>query len=90
MDSFLIMELKIVLTIFQHVTLLGIMTLTITKFENFEIYDKFYNYLLCAIKVFFFQSSSYIQKDFFYDQYLIEVLKRVESRVLITWTWKKN
>jgi hypothetical protein len=73
MDSFLIMELKIVFTILKHVTFLRIMTLTITNFEKIEIYDRFYNCLLCVIKVFFFfQSSSHIQKDVFYDQYLIE------------------
>jgi len=51
--------------------------------------NEFYNSLLCALKVNFFQSSSHIQKYVFHDQFLIEVFKKVENKVPLTWTWKK-
>lgn len=51
MNSLLIMKLKIVFTIVGHVILLKVMTLKIKKFEIFELFDGFYNFLFCPIKV---------------------------------------
>jgi hypothetical protein len=44
------------------------MTFDIKVFGKIKIYDGLYNCLLCVIIVFFFQSSSHIQKNFFHDQ----------------------
>jgi hypothetical protein len=51
MDSLFIMKLKIVFTIVGHVILLKVMTLKVKKFEIFELFDGFYNFLFCPIKV---------------------------------------
>jgi len=65
MDTFLIRGLKIFATNMGHVILSRVMTLEINIFGKIEVYDGLYNCLLCIIIVFFFQSPSHIQKNFF-------------------------
>ncbi len=65
MDTLLIRNLKIFSTNVGHVLLSKVMTFEIKVFGKIEVYDGFYNCLLCVVIVYFFQSPSHIQKKFF-------------------------
>jgi hypothetical protein len=53
-------------TILEHVIVPTFMTLRSKMFRKFEVHDGLYNFLLCVIKVTFFQNLSYFQD---HDQY---------------------
>ncbi len=68
----LIMEFKIFFIILEYVISSKVMISKINFSEKNEVYDEFYNYLLCPIKFIIFQSPSHIQNDVFHDQYSIK------------------
>jgi hypothetical protein len=68
MDTLFIRKLNFLFTNVRHVILSRVMTFDIKFFGKIKIYDGLYNCLLCVITVYFFQSSSHIQKNFFHDQ----------------------
>jgi hypothetical protein len=53
-------------TILEHVIVPSFMTLRSKMFRKYEVHDGLYHFLLCVIKVIFFQNLSYFQD---HDQY---------------------
>ncbi len=95
MGSLFVIELKIFpqfcyVFFLKHVIVLKVMTLMNKKFGKYEVCDGFHNSSLIVCNFLKkIQSSSHIQKDVFHDQCYIDMLKKVESRAPLTWTWKK-
>jgi hypothetical protein len=81
----LVMELKTFFIILDYVIFSRVMISKINFFEEAEVCDGLYNYLLCTIKFIIFQSSSHMQIDVFHDQYFIKIFKKTENKALLTW-----